>query len=460
MIPATMEPCRPEAYDLMHYGMLALSQVEANGIQIDLKYLKETKEKLTTTVRECSQRLRSHAHWSKWRKRFGEKTSLGSKDQLGVLLYDILGHEPSHFTDKGKPSTDESALEKIDDDFVRDYVKWTKYEKARGTYLIGIEREVVNGFLHPVFNLHLTRTYRSSSEAPNFQNVPVRNKEISQIVRQCYIPRKNHRIVEIDYGGIEVKIAACYHRDPVVLRDIDEGDMHRDMAAECFICGKEDVNKTLRYVAKNRFVFPQFYGSYWAQCAPSIWEAISLMNLKVGGIPAKEWVKNKGIIGLGAKQKIPAPGTFLSHIKAVERRMWEKRYKIYNKWKFDWFDEYERNGWFETKTGFRISGVMKRNDVINYPVQGSAFHCLLWSLIRIVQEIKKRKMKTKIVGQIHDSIVADVHKDEFEDYLILAKRVMTQTIKKHWKWIITDLEIDAEATPLNMSWFHKEEVPI
>jgi DNA polymerase I len=117
-----------------------------------------------------------------------------------------------------------------------------------------------------------------------------------------------------------------------------------------------------------------------------------------------------------------------------------------------------KRGGFKTLTGFWIEGVMGRNDVINYPVQGSAFHCLLWSLIRLQRELRWGKMRALIVGQIHDSIVADVPADELDDFLPLAKRIMTEEIRKHWKWIIVPLDIEAEVSESN--WFEKKAVEI
>ena len=116
--------------------------------------------------------------------------------------------------------------------------------------------------------------------------------------------------------------------------------------------------------------------------------------------------------------------------------------------------------YFDTLTGFRIEGLYKRNEVINYPVQGSAFHWLLWSLIRIQKLLKKYKMKSLLVGQIHDSIVGDVHKKELRDYLDIVKQVMTIDVRKHWEWIIVPLRIEAEVAPVGGSWFDKKEVKI
>ena len=67
-------------------------------------------------------------------------------------------------------------------------------------------------------------------------------------------------------------------------------------------------------------------------------------------------------------------------------------------------------------------------------------------------------MKTKLIGQIHDDAVADVPVEEFNDYVGLCTDVITRQLKKHWKFIITPMRVEAEATPVGGSWYEKKEV--
>ena len=106
-----------------------------------------------------------------WRKRYGTKTNIYSDTQLGDILFKQMGFAATAETKRGW-KTDEEALKTIDHPFVTDYLEAKKYKKAATTYLRGIARETVNGMLHCFFNLHTTQTYRSSSEAVNFQNQP------------------------------------------------------------------------------------------------------------------------------------------------------------------------------------------------------------------------------------------------------------------------------------------------
>lgn len=259
-------------------------------------------------------------------------------------------------------------------------------------------------------------------------------------------------LVEIDFSGVEVRIAACYNQDPVLIKDIIDPtrDMHRDMAMECYKLGLDEVDKKTRYNGKNKFVFPQFYGDYYVSCARSLWDAIHIQDLKTKqGVPLKKHLRKKGIASYPK---------FESHIKSVEDYFWGERFRVYDKWKERHWEEYQRNGYVDLKTGFRCGGFMTRNQAINYPVQGAAFHCLLWCLIQLHSWMKKINSKSKIIGQIHDSIVIMMHPDELNKILKKAYRIMEKEIRAHWPWIIVPLEVETEATPINGSWYLKKEI--
>jgi DNA polymerase I-like protein with 3'-5' exonuclease and polymerase domains len=78
----------------------------------------------------------------------------------------------------------------------------------------------------------------------------------------------------------------------------------------------------------------------------------------------------------------------------------------------------------------------------------------------LVKELKRHKMKTLIVGQIHDSIIADVPENELEDFLGLARDVMTTQLMDKWKWMVVPLEVEAEVCPIGGSWADKKEMEI
>lgn len=462
-------------YKLLHKGTLALADVEQNGMKIDEKYLKNAIKKTGKKVKQVEGKLKKTKTYKIWRKTYGNQLNLDSRPQMADILFNKIGYKCPSYTDKGNPQVTKAVLENINLKFVKQWLYIAKLKKASSTYLTNLLRETNNGYIHPFFDLHTARTFRSSSSVPNFQNIPINDPLIAKLVRRCFIPRKNRRIVEVDYSGIEIASAACYHKDPAMLEYLrdDSKDLHRDMAQACYKLPKNEIiakNKKdddrisdIRKCGKGKFVFPQFYNDYYIRCAKSLWNAIDEKHLKLrNGVTLKQYLKQQGIKKLGkCNPKKPAKkGTFERHIKSVEDWFWHTKFPKYNEWKENWHKQYLKKGYFTTLTGFKIQGLMSRNQINNYPIQGTAFHFLLWSLIRINKLLKKYKMKTLLTGQIHDSIVADVPDEELVDYLQLVNKVMTKDIKKYWKWIIVPLKVDAEATPLNKSWLGKRKVNV
>lgn len=253
--------------------------------------------------------------------------------------------------------------------------------------------------------------------------------------------------------GIEVKISSCVHKDPKMLEYIHDNttDMHRDMSMELFLLEENEVSKESRYCTKNGFVFPEFYGDYYESCANNIWQTIDKVKARVKGsnLPLKEHLFNMGIKSL--KQ-------FINHVQDVEYKFWNERFAVYTEWKERHIEEYYKRGYFDILTGFRCSGVMRRNSALNLPIQGPAFHCLMWSLIRLNEIAKKERWESQIIGQIHDSMVIDCVPNELEYVMKTAKRVMCHDIREFWDWIIVPLDIEAEVTPVDKPWLHKEAV--
>ena len=450
-----------DAYNLFHEGALALADVEANGIAIDEKKLQQNIDQTKRKIKRYTEFLKQDDIWDVWKKHFKTKTKLGSRVQLGQLLFKHMGYECTSKTSTGRPKANEEALLKLDIPFVKKYLQIEKLKKALTTYLYGIQRETVDGFLHPFFNLHLVKSQRSSSSDPNFQNIPMHLPWISKLIRSCFIARPDHHFVELDYGGIEVCISACNHKDPIMIEYIkdDTKDMHRDMAQEIYIC--DEVTKDTRFSAKSNFVFAQFYGDWYKPCARNLWENISKLKLTLpDGIPMKKHLAINGITKLGpcAYGEDTQPGTFEQHIKDIEYNFWYKRFNVYREWKERVWAEYQQTGRFEMLTGFTVEGLYGKNNVTNYYMQGPAFHCLLWSLIKLNKWLKEKKMQSRIIGQIHDSIIADVHKDELQAYLYMANKIMTRMLPKAWPWIIVPLKIEAGVVPLGGNWLDKKEV--
>jgi len=470
-----IHPNTEDAYLLLHQGILSLARAERQGIRIDMDYVNRKKQQIANKIEHLEDEFRETQFFKDWQKSTKTKVNINSGDQLGKFLYGVKGITVGKATTSGKGSTDEEALKQLNIPEL-DYLIRISKQKKLGDYLEGFAREQVDGVIHPFFNLHLVTTYRSSSSEPNFQNIPKRDEEAMKTCRKALFARPGHQLVEFDFSGAEVRVSCCYNKDENLLKYIKDPttDMHGDLATQLFMV--EDFNKkipehyTLRQAAKNGFVFPEFYGSYWKNCASNLvcdWGRLSPTDKwKRGqGIPMpngkflSDHLISKGITELGSVNGGGKSGQyvtgFMRHVKTIEDDFWKNRFPQYAQWKEDWYAEYQRKGYVDMHTGFRCAGIMRKTDVTNYPVQGAAFHCLLWSLIQLDRWLREKNMDSRIIGQIHDSIVVDMNPDELEEVSAQVQKIITKDLPEHWKWINVPIEMDMEKYAINGSWADK-----
>lgn len=456
-----LQPSSKEAFQLLMQGSIAMSRMERVGLRVDVRYLEQAIKDTEEKVRDLEKQIESAREYRVWGRHFGNKMNLRSRTQLGQVMFEILGHKRNPFLGQ---TNDVAAFEHLKSDFVRNYHDIERLKKALSTNLYGIQREVVDGRIHPHTNLYTAESYRSSQNAPNMQNQPVRNKDISAIVRTMIIPDPGCILLEGDFNAHEVRTSYMYHKDPKMYDYImGGGDMHTDKAMELFCLSKEELGNIdkfpgdlLRYAAKNLFVFRQFYGGVFFQAAPELWNFISLYHLTTAqGVPIHEHLAAKGIKKLGKcdPQKEPVKGTYEYHVREVERSMWNKTFPVYAQWKKDWWEKYQRQGGVNSLTGFKMEGVFRRNQILCDVIQGSAFQILLWSIIQEQMEVLKRKLKSRIWLQVHDSQLWNIHRKELDDIVGLIKEVCLERVVKHWKWINIPLKVKMEASDSN--WFRK-----
>lgn len=235
-----------------------------------------------------------------------------------------------------------------------------------------------------------------------------------------------------------------------------ESDFHRDTAADAFKMAPEQITKSWRQIGKG-IVFAAFFGDDYRGITVNTWDTM----LK----DAPELITHLAGIGITARgdckedRRIrPVRGTFEHHMKQTMDKFWGERFRVYGQWRNRRVAEYDRDGFFVNHTGFTFSGPMRRNVIINSPIQSSAFHCTLRSIILINNELTRRGLRSKIVSTIHDSIIGDVHADEFEEVDQLVKHFMVEDLKANWKWLDpVPVEVDGEACEVGQSWHDKVE---
>ncbi len=479
---AVLNPDTKSAYKLLHDGALALSMCEQHGMRVDVKYIQQQRKEIDLKIESLENEFKATKFYKDWKKSIKAEVNIYSDKQMGKYIYKTLGLKVEKMTNKGNPSTDNEALQDLNIPDLEPYLKIGKYRTLKNTFLKQLEREAVDGIIHPFFHLHIPVTYRGSSSDPNFQNQPKRDPEQMKIIRGAIYPSKGNQLMELDYSQLEVRIAAAYHNDPTMMKYIKDPttDMHRDMAQQIFLIKKyKDDDKTysyLRNATKNSFVFPAFYGDYHVGFAKSFtsakwlglpkygkWKETDGVAFKKGNIAGhliKHGIDHVGLPVYENGKMTKQPSGFTKHLQEIEKHFWNKRFPVYNDWKEEWYQEYLKKGYFYNKTGFTFQGVMNKKDCINYPVQSSAFHVLLWSLIQAVEAMKRDRWKTRIIGQIHDSIVFDLYPPERDHVIKVMKCIMTSDVVQRYPWINVPLEIEAEICDIDESWATKHNLDI
>lgn len=441
-----LSPSLMRGFRLEMEGIVALAQAEHNGLICNEKDLQKSKSIMTKRMDMLEMEIRK----SKEIKKFSKKDSKGrpisfsltNPHHLSYLVFNDLGYETEKKTATGKNKADKEVFSTYNIDVVNNVLEWKRWSKARDTYVASFEREITDSVIHPFFHLHIVPSFRSSSSDVNFQNIPKRDTKVADLIRRTLRCKPGHKFAEYDYSAQEVHLIACLNKDPTLIKYIEDGyDMHRDMASKIFIKDPKEISKKERYNAKNGFVFPTFYGSYYKKTAAEIWNTAEKESI--------QWLKSQGIKTLD---------DFTEHMKAIEDEFWYDRFPVAREYKETIIMEYENKGYIEMPSGFRCYGPMSRNDILNYPVQGAAFHCLLWTFTQLDRVIKKRKMETTLIGQIHDSTVVSVHPEEEEMFDHFIWLYGTQKIREHWDWLIVPLGIEKSISKIDGSWSDVEEI--
>lgn len=405
------------AYELFHEGTLCFSDMTEEGIGVNVGYYQQAKEDLENRQIVLMKRILQSDEAHLFKANTGREIDIGSPDDLNLLLHKFMGIKASKFTIKGNVSTDASVLESIDLPFTNNIVKMRKIQKNKVTYIEGILDEEIDGRIHPDFNLHLVRTYRSSSSNINFHNLPKRDLVAMSLVRGGIIPSPGNQILEADYGGHEIRIVTCYTKDPEMIWELENGvDIHQEWSIPLGI---------KRFDCKNAFIFAEIYGSFYK----NVWADLTRRGYNRVSIQT---------------------------VQKVESDFW-KKYKATKKFQEKLISFYKDNAFVEMFHGFRRRGFLTRNEIINTPVQGTAFHLLLWSCIQINKIRKLEGWLSKLIGQIHDSIIMDVHPSELDHVVQTVKRVMTEDIRKVHPWIIVPLLAEVEVAGIDQPWHTKSE---
>ena len=373
-----------------------LADMEYTGVKVDVEML----DNLNEEYKKREQTLEKGI----W-KDAGEEFNLNSPKQLSEILFNKLKLAPLKKIKTGF-STDTSVLEDLRDQhpIAEKLLEFRIVNKLRTTYTEGLLK-IINkktGRIHTSYNQTVAATGRLSSANPNLQNIPIRT-EIGRELRKAFIPSgKGNIMLSADYSQIELRILAHLAGDENMIKAFErKHDIHRETAAKIFKVKPEMVDSNMRRKAKE-VNFGIIYGI----------QAFGLASrLNIDQNEAREIIQAY----FGTYTKI-------------------------NRWIEDTKKFARENGYTETLTGRRryLQNINNKNSVvrqrderiaINMPVQGAAADLIKIAMINIYNEFKKMKFKSKMILQVHDELVFDCEKEEFEEVKKIVENKMKRALK-------------------------------
>lgn len=376
-----------------------LADMEKEGIRLDVDFLKSMSVEMQKEIDAFEQQIYETA---------GEKFNLASPKQLGDILFDKLkiGGTKQKKTKTGQYATGEEVLSYLANEhqIVRDILEWRQMVKLQSTYIDALPNQVdkKTGRVHTDYMQTVAATGRLSSTNPNLQNIPIRTEK-GRLIRKAFIARdENYTLLSADYSQIELRIIAALCGEENMIKAFqNHEDIHKSTAAKVFNVPLDEVTKEQRSHAKT-VNFGIIYGV----------SAFGLSNQ-----------------------------TNLSRKESAE--LIEAYYQTYPKLKSfmtSQVDFARENGYVETISGRRrylkdinsanaiVRGGAERN-AVNAPIQGSAADIIKIAMINIHKKLTNEHWKSKMLLQVHDELVFDVHNSEIEKIQPMIKHEMENAFK-------------------------------
>lgn len=386
---------------------LVLADMELTGIRVDKKYLLNLKEELEAKMKLMQEEIYKLAD---------VEFNILSPKQLGEVLFDKLKIEypKKRKKDDTSYSTSKDILDKIKykNEIVEKVLEYRNLSKLYANYCVGLLDEIrEDGKIHTIFNSCLTRTGRLSSSKPNLQNIPIRS-DYSKLVRKAFIPEDNSILMSSDYSQIELRVFA-HMADAKNLQEafIEDKDIHAKTASDIFKVPIEQVDKKMRRIAKT-----VNFGILYGISSFGLSE-----DLKIDVASAKEFLNNylntyQGIKEYMEKEKEEA------YQKGYVTTIMNRRRKI---------DELKSSNYMVRSSGERMA--------LNTPIQGSAADILKKAMVELYRAMQEKKLKSKILIQVHDELVFNIYNDELEIMKELVKEKMEKVVK-----LSVPLKVDIE----------------
>lgn len=397
-------------YDIELPLIEVLASMQEIGFKVDKDKLIEIGKGLDKELEQLEKQIYFYS---------GSEFNINSPKQLGVVLFEVL-KLPVIKKNKTGYSTASDVLEKLLDKhpIVADISMYRQLIKLKGTYIDGLIKVIdKDGRIHSSFMQTVASTGRISSTEPNLQNIPVRTAQGREI-RKVFVPKDDSVLIDADYSQIELRVLASLANDPKMVKAFNEDmDIHSQTAAEVFGIELSKVTKEMRSRAK-AVNFGIVYG---------ISDFGLSRDLNISVKESKKLIDNY----------FETYPDIEKYLKSIIENAKENGYAetMFNR-KRD-LPELKSSNYNIRSFGERVA--------MNMPIQGTAADIIKIAMIKVYRELKQRKLKSKLILQVHDELIIETYKEEVSEVTKLLTECMEEAMVLKVK-----LEVDLK---VGNSWY-------
>ena len=401
---------KPHLADLFYKMEMPLVEVlkdmEFEGITIDVPALNSYSKELDLILIELEKEIKNDA---------GLDFNLDSPKQLGEVLFEHLKiSSKAKKTKTGQYATGEDVLQKHEKDhpIIPKILEYRQLRKLKSTYVDPLPMlcDPVDGRIHTNFMQTVTATGRLSSNNPNLQNIPVRSAKGREIRRTFVARDAEFKLMAVDYSQIELRIIAALSEDETMISAFKAGlDIHTATASNVFKTPLTEVTRDQRSAAK-----AVNFGIIYGQSAFGLAQNLSISRTEAKTIIDSYFEQFKTIKSY--MEKVVSDARELGYVETIMKR---RRYLP------------DINS-----TNAIVRGFAERN-AVNAPIQGSAADIIKLAMIAVHKAMKSENVKSKMILQVHDELVFDVHVSEEIMMQLLVKSAMENAIN-----LIVPMEVE------------------
>ena len=369
-----------------------LAEIELNGVYVDRKHLTELSSKIDKQLLRLEKDIYVLAD---------EEFNINSPKQLSVILFEKLKLPVVKKTKTGY-STDVSVLELLaaEHKLPKQILSYRQLAKLKSTYVDALPGEIFKntGRVHTSFNQTVAATGRLSSSNPNLQNIPIRS-DMGKEIRKAFTAEGDNMLLSADYSQIELRLLAHLSKDRALKDAFDKGeDIHARTAADIFGSSLDKVDENSRRMAK-AVNFGIIYGL----------SAFGLSRqLNISRKDAKDFIDQYFLLYSKVRD-------FMDNTIA-EARECGYTLTMFNR----------RRYLPDLKSDNRQVRESAERVAINSPIQGSAADLIKVAMIRLSRNLKKMKLNSKMILQVHDELVFECPVREKKEIESLVRKEMEE----------------------------------